>query len=338
MPELPKQLGGPTKEPVIYTIPDQFYGLAAKAQLPAAVVAPASQMPGQPISGMPAPPAPGAPPAPAKEKGSKAWILIPIIALLLVGGLGFGIWWFLKPKPAPAPIQPSVTLPTPQPKPEPQPEPEPEPEPEPATTTPETPVVIPPEADGDGDGLTQAEEELFATDPRKSDTDDDGFSDSVEVTNLYNPTGFRPTRLVEANLVTAYAGSDAQFSKITFLYPTSWTAGERGAQDPVFIVGPPAGAFELGYQFDDVGKSVLDHFLERYPQISPSQVQSFVTKAGFEGVRGPELTAGGRRFLYAAVAIDDEIIWVTYADDESAAVLFRSTFTMFLNSFAKRQP
>lgn len=45
------------------------------------------------------------------------------------------------------------------------------------------------EVDSDNDGLTDAEEELYGTDPTNPDTDNDGYSDGEEVLAGYNPNG-----------------------------------------------------------------------------------------------------------------------------------------------------
>lgn len=325
MAEQPKQLGGAPKDPVIYTIPEQFYGLAAKAQLPkesAAAAAPAA---------VPA----AAPPPPSPEKGSKAWILIPIVALLLVVGLGFGAWYLLKPKAPAAPAaQPSVTLPTtptPQPEPEPVPEPEPEPEPEPATSTEATPPVSAPSADGDGDGLTTAEEALFGTDERKSDSDDDGFSDSVEVINLYNPAGFRPTRLVEAGQVTAHASAAGTFQA---LIPKDWALDPAPSEGDGMSVRAPALGDTFGALLQDnpEGQALLDWYLSRNPGVSAAQIQQSATKGGLDLLRGPDENG----VIVGYVDLGAGAIYrLTYAQGTEGHV-FRSAFTMFINSFAKR--
>ena len=325
MPDQPKQLGGTAKDPVIYTIPEQFYGLAAKAQLPKEAAAPAT-------SGAPAATAVTTSAPPAKEKGSKAWIVIPIIAILLLAGIGFGIWMLLKPKKPSAPAQPSVTLPvtpTPQPQPQPEPQPEPEPQPGPATTTPEVPETPAASADEDADGLTTAEEELYGTDAKKADSDADGFSDSVEVTNLYNPAGFKPTKLIEAGLVKALVSARLGFAS---LIPSAWTSSGEDADGPLSIrsADVDAAAQDRITVADggDLGtQSVLDAYLTRNPGASPSQVQPFTTKSGLEGVRSPDGAT-------AYVALDGKILVVLYAP--AGQTRFASTFTMFLNSLSKK--
>jgi len=329
MPEQPKQLGGPAKEPVIYTIPEQFYGLAAKAQLPRETAAP---VPGAAPAGAPAQAGPMPASAPAAEKkGSKAWILIPIIAVLLLGGIGFAVWVLLKPKPPAAPAQPSVTLPvTPQPEPQPEPEPQPQPEPEPATST--EPVPPPPSAsaDADADGLTTAEETLFGTDAAKADTDDDGFSDSVEVTNLYNPAGFRPTKLVEAGLVKDYLAVTGTFQ---LLYPSAWIVGQTSKSEGADFVDPVNGdAFAVAIQDNPNNQALLDWYMSRNPGASSSEIQQFTTKSGLEGIRVP----AGPGNLTAYIDLGGGAIYKLGYAAGPQGVIYASTFTMFLNSFAKQ--
>lgn len=327
MAEQPKQLGGPMKEPVIYTIPEQFYGLAAKAQLPTmTTTAPSPAAPAAPPA-MPGAPAAAAAPPPVPKKGSKAWVLIPIGAILLLAGIGFGIWRFLRPPTPAAPPTPSVTLPpTPAPEPEPEPEPvpppEPEPEPEPATTTPEVP---PGTVDADNDGLTAAEETLYGTNPQNSDSDADGYADAVEVINLYNPAGFTPTRLSEAGLVKEYAHPSDPYR---LLVPTPWTVTESAGQPTSFITGGGEQVSVIRHENPE-GRSPLDWYLSRNPSVSPVQARQFTTKSGLEGVRSPD----GRR---AYIALEGAIYELIYTVGDAGGEYVGATFTMMQNSFSRK--
>jgi outer membrane biosynthesis protein TonB len=323
--------GEKKKEPVIHTIPPQFLGAAAKAKLPkqAIVAAPAPVLPGA---------APGAPvgaPPPAPPSESKKWLLIPIGAVVFLGILGFLAWFFLLRKPAPkAPVseQPSVTLPTAEPEPEPQPAPEPEPAPTPveeATSTPPTPEPPkeapkePAEApDTDNDGLSNNEETLYGTNPDKADSDEDGFSDSVELVNLYNPAGFKPTKLLEAGLVTEMTSTEGKYD---LLYPTSWSKSDKAGGEVTFT-NPQNQPISLSIEENAQGQSVLDWYLSQTPGVSPTDVQPFFTKSGLEGVRSPDgltayIDAGGKVYILA------------YTPGLEATHDFRSTLVMMMNSF-----
>ncbi len=322
MPEQPAPQLGAQKDPVIYTIPDQFYGVAAKAQLPKET----SLVPPAPV----APAMPGAapvPPKPVAEKGSKKWLLIPILAVVLLVGMGVAVWWFLRPPASPQPVEPSVTLPLP----ETQPTPEPEPVPEPATTTPQTPQQEDATVDTDGDGLTNAEETLYRTGPLNSDTDGDGYSDGLEVTNLYNPIGFKPTKLIEAGLVTAYASTEQLFQ---VLYPTSWVASAPPdkTKSVQFRDAKTDDFFEIVPEQNPEKQSLLDWYLSRHPGASTGQIQQFATKSGLDVVQEPASTGGST--AYADVG-DRNIYRITYLQGPQG-FLYRTTFSMFLNGFSKK--
>lgn len=337
MSDAPVQLsaaGTSAKEPEIHVIPDQFYGIAGKARLPAA-----SAMPKPSPTPSAAPQTPGAPVA-----ESKKWLLIPVIAGVVLIVLGVVAWVMLSKKPAPAPApkpKAAVTLPpiepapTPAPEPEPVPEPapapeptpEPEPVPEPATSTPPVPEPAPSAAatDSDGDLLSDKEEGLFGTDSAKKDSDDDGFTDSVELTNLYNPAGFKPTKLLDAGLVAKYFSA---VGKYEVLYPTPWTKAEQTGGEVRFdnTESQPV-AISIEDNLDK--KPVLDWYAGQNASVTPSQVKTFTTKQGYEAVTDIDgftvyVSAGGKIFIIA------------YAPGLQENAHFLSTLAMMVNSFIYR--
>jgi hypothetical protein len=336
----PLQSTSAAKEPVIHVIPEQFYGMAVRAQISAPANAPAA--PGAPAA---VPQAPGgARPGGAPEpSGSKSWIIIPVIALLVLAGLGTAAYFlFLKPKKAtppakksavsietpkkeePKPVPEPEPAPAPVPEPEPIPEPEPPPPPEPATSTP--PIVAPSEPtnapDADNDGVSDPEEALYGTDKDKSDSDADGFSDAVEIVNLYNPAGFKPTRLADAGLVETFISTVGKFE---MLYPSKWVKTERAGGEAVFT-NPEEEPVAVSIEENPNDQSVLDWYLSQNPNVSPLQVQPFFTKSGLEGVRSPD-------GLTAYIAGGRNIFVLAYATGLKESATFRSTFTMMVNSF-----
>ncbi len=77
--------------------------------------------------------------------------------------------------------------------------------------------------DLDNDGLSDKEETIFQTDPGITDSDQDGYSDLVEIENLYNPTGFAPVKIIDSGLVKEYLNP---IWKYRLYYPATWQASE----------------------------------------------------------------------------------------------------------------
>ena len=157
--------------------------------------------------------------AASKASGSKSSVKKIIIFSLLffifsVGVVG-GVFWYFAQMEDSAPSandqinQGDQNIVTPEPTPTP-------PTPEP-TPTPTPPTVI--NIDADNDLLTYEEEILYSTDPNNPDTDRDGYSDGLEIINLYNPLG--SGLLEDSGLVTRFFNSLFNYS---LLKPTDWVA------------------------------------------------------------------------------------------------------------------
>lgn len=318
--------GGVEKEPEIHTIPEQFLGAAAKAKIPKSAKKKA------PKSAAPAvPPLPGAPsPQVPKKKGGKSWLLIPIFAILFLILLGVGTWFLLRPPAAepeteqsPATViiqQPTETVE------EPVIEEEPVEEEEPDEIVEEEPEPLP-SSDGDADGLSLAEEELYGTSDENSDTDGDGFMDMLEVTNLYNPAGFTPTRLEDAGLVRTFAKDGAY----QLLIPSTWFVNEleTGAVQ-IFdaeSVEERIHGFLISSETNQEGLSLLDWYLNKNPGATAAQVEEIVTKSDDIGLQDAE---GNAYFLGDGVIHQ----FLSLTDDPSGASIYASTFLMMINSFA----
>lgn len=114
--------------------------------------------------------------------------------------------------------------------------------------------------DDDGDGLGNSLENALGTDPEKTDSDNDGFSDKNEIENNYNPLGAG-----KYNIDNNFAAKNA--GKIFLQVEKS---GEAWYINPVnlkrYFLGRPADAFavmrslSLGITDNDIAKAAIGQF------------------------------------------------------------------------------
>lgn len=88
-------------------------------------------------------------------------------------------------------------------------------------------------ADFDKDVLTDAEEEVFGTDPSVWDTEQDGYYDGQEVFNLYNPIGMAPVRLVDSGTILEYTNPVFNY---TLYYPKNWAVAAVDAASRQVVI------------------------------------------------------------------------------------------------------
>lgn len=204
-------------EPIIYTIPDAYWG----AKFPK-VTAP------KPAVG-------GITPSAGAKRVSHKTLFISISAVLFLTVVGGAGWYYTRGLRAPAPELPPPLTPPPAGG-------EISPPVEQPVTPPPTPPVEPtplpaptPSQDPDHDQLSEAEEVLYNTQSTLPDTDNDGFLDGHEVFHLYNPSGTSPEKLEPAGLVQRYSSPTLGFE---ILYPRSWVVNpEAGERTIVFQAG-----------------------------------------------------------------------------------------------------
>lgn len=327
-------------ETEIHIIPDEFYGGVKR-------LAPASA-PGGSFSSAPAP-IQTAKSTPAK---GSAVIVEPALFknhkfIIVAGGVVFvliiGAFAFYYIRQANVARQKFAQKPTPAPVVEPTPTPPPPASVEVATSTEEvTPPVVtsapvqPPFSiifpfknytktmDTDNDGLTDEEEKIYGTDPALPDTDSDGFLDTLEIQNLYNPIGFKPVRLFDSGKVKIYQNPTFNYS---IFYPGDWIAQSLDPNNKDMMFTAATGEFvEVLVEDNPLKMTAEAWYLGQSPGVNASQLEHFVTKEKLEGVKSPD-------GLVAYISFEDKIFAINYNIGLKTEINFLGTFEMMVNSF-----
>ena len=324
----------------IHTIPMDFYGgkNPAPTEIPTAS-APVTNSVNVPTKPKLPPPRPQEILQPANNLTKPTpQKMLPIIiasaAVIILGG-GTAAWFLIAKKaPAvPAPLPVAVVAPPPAPVVEPAAPTSITPE---ATSTPQivvattTIALIPPHdfrdsTDSDTDGLTDIEEELWTTDPAKTDSDGDTYGDQTELLNLYNPAAIAPQRLVESKLVTAFGNATFGYS---LHYPSSWIAralDETTNKEILFtaISGEYIEVQALPYP---VGESFPDWFAKNFPAERLAGYTPFVNRFKVAGIMSPDKTV-------AFITDGSQVYLIRYDGGTRTEINYRTTFRTMVQSF-----
>lgn len=317
-------------EPEIHVIPPEFYGGVKKASL----VSSAPVAPAKIVGSVSATPKIASGAGLKKWKSPKFILGGAIIVFILVVG-GFSYYYIrqanltrqkLLPPTTPAPaVLPAAVIPEAAPT-------STAPE-ETATTTPPVaapfPSVIFPfknyikTLDTDNDGLTDEEEKIFGTDPAKPDSDSDGYVDSLEVDNLYNPIGYKPVRLIDSGKVKIFTNPTYNYS---IFYPAEWISQALDANNQDVMFTAVSSEFvEVLVEDNPLKMSVADWYLGQSPGVTADQLANFETKQNISGVKSPD-------GLTVYLPFEDRIFAVNYNIGLKEEINFLNTFEMMARS------
>lgn len=178
--------------------------------------------------------------------------------------------------------------------------------------------------DTDNDGLTDEEEKIYNTDPTLPDTDSDGFLDTLEIQNLYNPIGFKPVRLFDSGKVKIYQNSTFNYS---IFYPGDWIAQSLDSNNKDVMFTAATGEFvEVLVEDNPLKMTAEAWYLGQSPGVDASQLEHFATKEKLEGVKSPD-------GLVAYLSFEDKIFAINYNIGLKTEVNFLETLDMMVNSF-----
>jgi hypothetical protein len=179
-------------------------------------------------------------------------------------------------------------------------------------------------ADLDRDGLSDAEEELFKTDPGMPDADRDGYSDSHEIYNLYNPIGQEPMRLSDSGLIKEFTNPTFGYK---LYYPTSWAVGnvDENYRDMLFstLTGENVEVRVFDKEFT---QSFSDWFGQWAPTERFGELVEFTTAFKEQGWHRGD-------YLVYYFASDRQVYVILYHTTDSPAVNYRTVIKMMTRSF-----
>lgn len=194
--------------------------------------------------------------------------------------------------------------------------------PELAITPPPGPTLPPGGLDSDSDGLSNTEEALFGTDANRPDSDGDNYLDGNEVFHLYNPQVKAPSRILDSELVKALTSPVGW----TMFVPSKWTSSLDTPDGSRATLTTETGEQFLMSVEDNLARQpLLEWYLAKTPGVTSTEVRSFTTKGGLQGIFSPDR-------LQAMFAWEDKVFVLKYTLGTQTFVNYRTTFEMMMNS------
>lgn len=284
---------------------------------------------------------------PKKSLGIIKWVGIGIVILIGIGGISYAAYYLATSQTqtdqvlpiTPALDEERIMEPAQQPQ-EPQ-ETEPQQPAEPTTGEEEEPqapaeqqepsqepTTYTTSIDSDGDGLTNTEEALYQTEARIADTDGDGFNDGPELINGYSPRS-AGVQLQNSGVVNIYQNTAYGYS---VLHPSSWLAQPENASLSEVVFQSTTGEYISITAEENTGSfSLLEYYLNVYPDTDPASVQQRTTRSGLSVVS----SGNGLVRLVADSQDPMNIFTVQYHPGRGRTVLnFETTFEMLIESMS----
>lgn len=179
--------------------------------------------------------------------------------------------------------------------------------------------------DSDNDGLTDVEEALYGTDPRKADTDGDSYADGHEIEFGYNPLIAGSARWNASGKVLVHTNPNYKY---TLLYPSKWTVQGADIQlKEVHFVSSDEEQY-MSVKYEDNPKGLTP--LAWYQSLGKKDYASMraVKISGLDGLISPD----GLN-LYLGGGVGKPLYIFTYNVGLKTQLDYFFTFTMMQNSF-----
>jgi hypothetical protein len=179
-----------------------------------------------------------------------------------------------------------------------------------------------PVVDSDGDGLSDEEELVLGTDPYKTDTNDNGYPDLLEILNNYNPAG--TGRLENNSNLNRY--NDRVFD-YGLLYPKNWEFSILDSNRALIFNLPDESLIQISVQENTDNQNITDWYSSSFPNqlIAYDKIKIKPTWEGIESLDSLHvyLTDDGRDYIYT----------ISYIPAISGRLVYPNIFKMMIDSF-----
>lgn len=187
------------------------------------------------------------------------------------------------------------------------------------------PVNLGTTADTDLDQLTDIEEVLYGLDSGTWDSDQDGYFDGQEMSNLYNPRGNAPMKLVDSGLVREYIND---FSGYRMYYPLQWSQGGVDPEEKHMLFSSISGEYIEVRVFQKMTNLTFPQWFQtNAPEEQFNLLSTFTNRFGVEGWKRND-------GLVVYFDTSSYVFTIIYHQLESTAPIpYRTTMEMVYQSF-----
>ncbi len=173
--------------------------------------------------------------------------------------------------------------------------------------------------DDDQDGLTNAEEGIFGTNSKASDSDADNYGDLEELNNGYNPAG--EGKLAANKNLGTYLNTTFSFS---LLYPLEWERTIASTDDSVTFTASDGQFVQVLIQPNSNKDEIIDWYKQTF-NVDTVPTSQLVVTATWSGVRTPDgqtvyLTGKDKTYIYV----------LTYNTSNGNVLNYKNIFEMLL--------
>jgi len=184
--------------------------------------------------------------------------------------------------------------------------------------------------DADNDSLTDVEEDLYTTEKRKPDTDNDGYIDGQEIINNFNPKAAGAAYLSNSGLVNTYINPNYNYE---VLYLKDWLARPTSESTAEVVFQSATGEYiQITVEENSNGQDLVEWFVAKNSLADVGTLQRQTLKSGLEAL----ISADKLTYYLIETEKKDRVYIISYNIGNKTSVNFLTTFSMMINSFKLR--